>query len=140
MWKEIWPSLSERCSQDNWTHTLDCEYLINGTTFPISCSCCLGCDKSLSSTEFLRCYVSNEMAHFFFRAAISPMFPLFSKTLCNPTLVLQFPRQCTFCGVKKASGKGKGTCGGCKLISYCSKPCQDGHWPSHKTVCKEIRK
>ncbi|KDQ51326.1 hypothetical protein JAAARDRAFT_185086 [Jaapia argillacea MUCL 33604] len=32
---------------------------------------------------------------------------------------------------------GKLSCGVCKLVSYCSKTCQQKHWPVHKRDCKD---
>ncbi|GBE88075.1 hypothetical protein SCP_1203040 [Sparassis crispa] len=29
------------------------------------------------------------------------------------------------------------TCGGCRLVSYCSKECQKTHWHIHKQDCKD---
>ena len=29
-------------------------------------------------------------------------------------------------------------CGGCQLVSYCSRACQKVHWSRHKYVCKEF--
>ena len=31
-----------------------------------------------------------------------------------------------------------GACAKCKFVHYCSKECQKGDWPAHKTECKRI--
>lgn len=32
------------------------------------------------------------------------------------------------------------TCAGCRGVCYCSRRCQKAHWPSHKKVCKDVRR
>lgn len=40
--------------------------------------------------------------------------------------------RCGFCGTR---GSGMKLCARCKLISYCGKDCQRGHYSSHKKEC-----
>ena len=39
--------------------------------------------------------------------------------------------RCTICGVADAR-----QCGACRSTAYCSKPCQETDWPTHKMLCK----
>jgi ribosomal protein L40E len=38
---------------------------------------------------------------------------------------------CAHCGGRNPAK----SCGRCKLIKYCSAPCQRAHWPAHKYAC-----
>lgn len=58
---------------------------------------------------------------------IVPTGPLDPDTLAK----LQPLQKCHKCGKV-----GKGTCGKCKIGSYCSTECQKSHWPIHKQLCK----
>lgn len=39
--------------------------------------------------------------------------------------------RCTICGMPDAK-----QCGACRSTAYCSKPCQETDWPTHKILCK----
>ena len=38
------------------------------------------------------------------------------------------------------AGEGRGVCEECKAAVYCCSKCQEGNWPVHKLVCKQLRK
>ena len=40
--------------------------------------------------------------------------------------------RCVVCGAEASS-----RCSRCKKQKYCSKQCQQTHWPHHKPVCKQ---
>ena len=40
--------------------------------------------------------------------------------------------RCVVCG-----GEASSRCSRCKKQKYCSKECQQTHWPHHKPVCKQ---
>jgi len=42
--------------------------------------------------------------------------------------------QCSNCGQPSVS-----SCSRCSAIRYCGKECQEAQWPSHKSICKEIK-
>ncbi len=41
------------------------------------------------------------------------------------------------CGGVGCTKKGVSLCSGCKVVNYCSKECQVGHWRAHKEDCKK---
>lgn len=51
--------------------------------------------------------------------------------------MIMFAR-CYHCKVPQSPSQPLKRCGGCLLVSYCSKDCQVDHWCSHKYVCKEF--
>ena len=47
---------------------------------------------------------------------------------------------CQACGRGEGChGNGLLKCGKCRGAHYCSKECQEAHWPTHKLQCKEIQ-
>ena len=56
-----------------------------------------------------------------------------------PELVewLEVERSCAKPGCDKY---GKNACTGCKLVRYCGRECQRGHWGEHKRECQEHKK
>ncbi|KAJ2915828.1 hypothetical protein MD484_g4584, partial [Candolleomyces efflorescens] len=60
--------------------------------------------------------------------AVKPAFPPFEVLPCANVQ----PDQRAAC-----DKPGKLSCSGCKLVSYCSKECQKGHWKLHKQDCKD---
>ena len=46
---------------------------------------------------------------------------------------------CVVCKMPESSDKPIMQCSGCKSVGYCSKRCQQAHWPGHKTVCGAIQ-
>ena len=40
---------------------------------------------------------------------------------------------------KKKTDKPLAVCGGCGVVSFCNKKCQQAHWTSHKEICKKIK-
>ena len=52
---------------------------------------------------------------------------------------------CAYCNAGYGNNKpfpptGKGLCGRCKQVQYCSRECQKAHWPTHKKTCKKQKK
>ena len=43
--------------------------------------------------------------------------------------------ECAVCG-KRGDGETIRRCSRCKAIRYCSRDCQERHWPSHKVTCR----
>lgn len=43
---------------------------------------------------------------------------------------------CAVCKKAEVGDRKLLTCSRCKIIRYCSKDCQERHWPQHKTKCK----
>jgi len=49
---------------------------------------------------------------------------------------------CEYCNAGYGKNKpfpttGKGLCGNCKQVQYCSRECQKAHWPTHKKTCEK---
>ena len=44
---------------------------------------------------------------------------------------------CQHCTTREKPGKPLKLCSGCRRIFYCSKQCQDAHWPQHKAQCRQ---
>ncbi|KAG0697937.1 hypothetical protein DFH29DRAFT_944009 [Suillus ampliporus] len=61
------------------------------------------------------------------RDRLKPKFPPLDVLPCANVQVTQF-KACPKQGIK--------TCSACKLVSYCSKECQENHWRIHKRDCK----
>eukprot|EP00942_MAST-04A_sp_MAST-4A-sp1_P003552 g3552.t1 len=40
----------------------------------------------------------------------------------------------------QCSNPGKKRCARCRLVNYCSRECQEKHWPLHKKQCKKLMK
>ena len=45
---------------------------------------------------------------------------------------------CSFC-CKEYERKKLMICNQCKISQYCSPECQQGHWPSHRDWCEQLR-
>ena len=46
---------------------------------------------------------------------------------------------CSNCKRKKEKSKPLAVCGGCNIVSFCSKDCQRALWLSHKEICVKIK-
>ena len=46
-------------------------------------------------------------------------------------------RACALCGKSEVDCELK-SCGNCKIVKYCSRDCQVGHWKGHKAFCKAV--
>lgn len=57
-----------------------------------------------------------------------------SNSACMLTINLLANRICEQCG-DKSDIKKLSICGSCALAWYCSKECQEKHWPTHKLRC-----
>ena len=49
-------------------------------------------------------------------------------------------RPCANCAVVEEEVGNHKMCGFCKVVPYCSRACQKGHWAVHKGACKGKRK
>ena len=47
--------------------------------------------------------------------------------------------QCAYCGRVGGAHALFDRCAACKTSRYCSKGCQEEHWPQHKVICKAIQ-
>ena len=62
------------------------------------------------------------------------------QSLPRQMVELPFGKNCCHtCGVVVESGKCR-TCGTCRCARYCSRHCQETHWPEHKKVCMKMLK
>ncbi|KAH6916108.1 hypothetical protein BKA70DRAFT_479272 [Coprinopsis sp. MPI-PUGE-AT-0042] len=59
----------------------------------------------------------------------------------HDALAIHKHRDCLKCGAFKRNENFKRLlrCGGCGIAMYCSKQCQESHWPIHKAECKAAK-
>ncbi|EPS30714.1 hypothetical protein PDE_05666 [Penicillium oxalicum 114-2] len=48
-----------------------------------------------------------------------------------------FKLRCANSRIQECPNEGTYACASCKLVKYCSRKCQLGHWPAHKAECKD---
>lgn len=161
LWKHAAAAFIERCR--GWEHASSCEYAAHGASVPLSiklgddfvCSCGLG--------RFPKDYgpgvpLWDNVARYCVRAAIAPCFsvPFVENSVDLRSLFTPGPVEQVTSGMKnleidkkvcfackRNENGGNQTllkCGGCKVVSYCSKECQVKDWKQggHKQVCKTL--
>jgi hypothetical protein len=90
---------------------------------------------------------STQMLSPAFRKKFDRQSPWHSDAAFRPGFLVPHPeaagpeklrKGCAVCGKHDADCDGKKlkACPRCKSIYYCSKACQEQHWPTHKRVCK----
>lgn len=144
VWKYLLPAYAERCR--DWPHKAKCEYRSSGK-IPVTtawgespiCSCGLG---KIDSSLLRGIPRADLIAKYAVRAAISPCYSVpFVELPFDPAVHKEQgarldPNGCAFCA--KANAKDGGPlkkCSGCKIVGYCSRDCQRGHWKAHKVTC-----
>lgn len=145
-WRKSYPTLCER-ARVGWVHDESCEY--NGQGFVPSsphvcpvCSCALS--KSLDDSPFSKLYREHDAYKYFFRAAISPLFPWSGPGSAKPSpkdsTLKQTTPTCAECSEKAKRGKSLLRCARCRSSTeaYCNAACQKAHWPIHKKTCKKV--
>lgn len=50
-------------------------------------------------------------------------------------------RRCLCCGLNRqqAGVRVLQICAGCELAKYCSRQCQQQHWPEHQQLCSQVQ-
>lgn len=136
LWGSLLPAAVERARQ-TYAHTADCIYSTPGYSGRTLCSCGMGKDLPPGFVESTRSENALGLAPlqtFFYRAALSPLFPphekLSTQFLASGTAA-DGSRRCAKCG---KSGKSL-QCSRCRKVAYCSKECQRQDWKSHKPSC-----
>jgi hypothetical protein len=147
LWKQVLPSLVERCRK--WEHGPDCEYA-TASRIPLSfdtgkqflCSCGNGVFPDNFIPEIRDWHHIEQYA---VRAAISPTFPvpLADKLVSMDDMQRESPirseeksgSECWNCGKSKIDEGDMRVCSGCHEAKYCSRPCQRAHLKQHKKVC-----
>ncbi len=72
----------------------------------------------------------------------TPKPPGYEAIQSLPRQMLELPigkNRCHTCGVVADGGQCR-SCGTCRCARYCSRDCQETHWPQHKQVCKQMLK
>lgn len=134
-YKQLLPSLAERCRTGSWTHEPNCEYQTQGR-IPLStemehdplCSCGQGKDVEPMKNNKLWA----PFAPYVTRIAISPLFGVsyLEAILRDPS-----QKKCFVC--RKSRKPNLLECMKCKNVRYCSQDCQKKDWPTHKPRCKK---
>ncbi|KAF8846769.1 hypothetical protein BDZ45DRAFT_812071 [Acephala macrosclerotiorum] len=147
LWREILPSLVERCRQ--WEHEPTCEYKAKAK-IPLStedgehflCSCGMGKFPETFITGIPKWDVARKYAA---RAAISPCFSVpyveqnFQGTELKERLERIYDNKCQVCQRGKTQdGTTLLRCERCRFVKYCSKECQRMDWKEHKKGCKPL--
>jgi hypothetical protein len=152
LWKQVIPSLVERCRK--WEHGADCEYAA-ASRIPLSfdtgkqflCSCGNGVFPDDYISEIRDWHHVEQYA---VRAAISPTFPvpLADKLVSMDDMQRESPvrseeksgSECWNCGKSKNDeGITLRVCSGCHEATYCSRSCQRADSKQHKKVCGKAR-
>ncbi|KAJ7113677.1 hypothetical protein C8R43DRAFT_935355 [Mycena crocata] len=141
-WKHLLVTFTERCRP--WSHGLNCRYSCAGDFRNLLCGCGEGIELgNLSLNPDWK-----EFAPLMTRAAISPLFAIaylepvakhFASGWNSDSRKVD-KRNCAACHKTETTTSKLLKCGGCKVIEYCGKDCQMGHWKEHRKVCRAKQK
>jgi hypothetical protein len=155
LWKQIMPSLVERC-RFSWEHKEACEYRTDAFTCPVRvshgetpiCSCGEGEDTGRLPSEYndFRQYATRialpTISAVPFVEPMALMSALSSTELQASDLqdgaaatsaIDERQKKCDTCGVARSDLK---LCTRCGNARYCDKVCQSKAWKVHKAICK----
>lgn len=134
-WKQLLPAFAERCR--TWKHTVNCEYISKGIPVPVKSILC-GCGRGKNLGLFSQTSAWKDFAPFVTRIALAPLFSTSflqgkPSALANPNLDTIAEERCRHCG--NPGNPKLLACGACKVVKYCSAPCQKADWKKHKASC-----